>query len=103
MTYAGEVGLAFGRKYKHNGLDYGTYESFDEIINCARSIEYPFELIRKKAYNPKYPLADVGYYYDNNKDPYIHGAGYTQTEKKDADKKPGSMKDRLAQKKQEDE
>ena len=85
MTYAGEVGLAFGRKYKHNGLDYGTYESFDEIINCARSIEYPFELIRKKAYNPKYPLADVGYYYDNNKDPYIHGAGYTQTEKKDAD------------------
>lgn len=68
-TYAGDVGLCFGRKHFLSGSQYGQYDSFDEILDCARSMDNAFSLIHEKAYSENYPLAGVSCLFDNRKDP----------------------------------
>lgn len=76
-VYSGEVALSFGRLYHYaSGSVTGTYESFDEILNCAKDKTFPFTLAESKAYDPQAPLSNVGYYYNYNEDPRRKGVGH---------------------------
>lgn len=68
-AYSGDVGICLGRRFFLHESQYGQYDSFDEILDCARSMDNVFSLVHEKAYNEKFPFAGVTHYFDPRKDP----------------------------------
>ena len=62
-VYSGNTALTLGLKHNYYGSEYGTYESFDDIMLCARSIDTTFNLARAKSSSDPF-YACMGLFYD---------------------------------------